>query len=162
MKAEKRNLKKWLIGVAVVLGPLLVFSVLCVCEAFRYPRIARSGYLRHPLLLAAATWSRVFPGEGVSKETVLAHAAGVYPDADLDACRVYLSDEPRNDKCIRDRVFGMMSKRGVETEERLFWIVSAAPRSAAEENDWLVYEYRTGKLVDSSRGLQEQGRNPTR
>ena len=146
MKTEKRNLKKWVIGVAVALGPLLVLSVLCICEAFRYPRIVRSGYLRHPSLLIQATFGRLFPGDGVAKADVLQEARKIRPGEDLQAFLAYLSDGPSNDKSIRDRMFGVMWQRVADTDKTLFWVVSPVDSSRGD-HDWLVYEYETGRLV---------------
>ena len=125
----------------------VLLVALCVSEVIRYPRIARSAYLRHPLLLIAAGWSRLLPGSGATEAVVLANAGRVYPGAKLYAYRFYLSDRPRDDRSIRDRVFSLIRKGIPQTDERVFWIVSASTKFSTVHDDWLVYEFRTGKLV---------------
>jgi hypothetical protein len=138
--------KALLIGVVVV---ALLLSAMCVIEAFRYPRIARSAYLRYPHLLVAATWSHVFPGSGMQEETILLDAAQLYPGVRLHTDRFYLSDRPKGDRNIRERVFSLIRKQIPQTNDRIFWIVSGSPDFTLVNDDWLVYEYRTGKRIGS-------------
>jgi len=134
------------LAIAVAAAAVLLGG-LCLSEVVRYPRIARSAYLRHPLLLVAAGWSRLFPGSVTAEAVVLADAARVYPGATLYAYRFYLSDRPRDDRNIRDRIFSLIRKSTPRTDERIFWIVSASAKFGVVQDDWLVYEYKTGRLV---------------
>lgn len=142
------------LAIAVATAALLL-GVLCLSEVVRYPRIARSAYMRHPLLLLAAGWSRFFPGSGTPETVVLADAARVYPGTRLHTYRFYLSDQPRDDRSIRDRVFSLIRKSTPRTDERIFWIVSASLKFNVVQDDWLVYEYRTGSLVGGPAGSSE-------
>jgi hypothetical protein len=47
--------RTWRIAIAVTTAAVLL-GTLCLSEVVRYPRIARSAYVRHPLLLIAAGW----------------------------------------------------------------------------------------------------------
>jgi hypothetical protein len=49
----------------------------------------------------------------------------------------------------------MHRKLYASTDEELFWIVSPCRSSSAIHDDWIVFEYRTGKVV-SSRALEAE------
>ena len=141
-----KSRKKMTVLRAVLLAcvvPLLLSGV-CIVEALRYPRIARSAYLASPWLLVRATCSRVGARGGVAREEVLGQARKTCPGVRLSASVYCLSNEPKDDKCIRDRVFGLIAQRWSPTDEELFWVVR---RSGGTVRDWMVYEYRTGRLV---------------
>ena len=113
-------------------------------EANRYPRIVRSGYFRHPYLLLLASFARIYPGKGVSKEEILASAKLIYPDSNLYSERIYLSDKPTNDRSLRERYFSTACKTQVLTDEKIFYVVY---KVNGYNDGILLYEYRTGKLV---------------
>jgi hypothetical protein len=68
---EMTTRRTMILAIAVATTAVLLGG-LCLSEVVRYPRIARSAYLRHPLLLVAAGWSRLFPGSGAAETVVLA------------------------------------------------------------------------------------------
>jgi len=135
--------KSWRIagGVAVL---VLSLPAICLLDALRYPRIVRSAYLRHPAWLAKATWRRATASGGVSSRTVLAQARQTYPNSKLRSALLHLWNGPDDDKSVRDRLFGLVAKGWMETDEELFWVVS---KTGGTMDDWLVYEYGSGKLV---------------
>jgi len=136
--------------IAVRVIVVLIFSlpalivITCLIDSFNYPRIARSAYWRHPDLLVRATGRRLFPEKGVCAEIIAKDAAQHFNTNLYDISLLYLADSPENDTTIRDRTFATLSKFRTSTREKLFWIVE--PRNSPNDEP-LVYEYRTGKLV---------------
>jgi hypothetical protein len=133
--------------VIVVLTVALSLAVVCFVDSLRYPRIARSAYWRHPHLLVRATSARLFPGKGVSKEAVVGHARRLGRIDDVDARLVYLSNRPTDDKTIKARVLGLIAKGWTPSKEQLFWLVTPYRNGRSINDDRLVYEYRTGRLI---------------
>jgi len=131
----------------VVLAVPLLLAVVCFVDSLRYPRIARSAYWRHPNLLVRATAVRLFPGKGVSKKAVVAHAGQLGYTDDLSVHLLYLPDLPVDDKTVKKRVFGLIRKERTYSKERLFWIVTPHSQGCIINDDTLAYEYRTGRLV---------------
>ena len=131
-------------AVVVIFMILLLLPTMCFIDSFRYPRIARSAYWRRPTLLAKATITCLFPRKGISRKSVMAHAKQLRGKGDLNIRLLYLPPLPGNDKTIQARVFHLIAKRFIRSEENLFWIVS--PQDCPND-DTLVYEYRTGRLV---------------
>ena len=143
-KIQFKIARRWLaLGLLVFLLPALI----CFAESLRYPRIARSAYWRCPLLLAKATVARLCANGGVASRTVIADAERLGYRDGLSVRLQYLPDVPRNDKTIRDRVFAMIGKWRAVTNERLFWVVTPGSGGSIINDDTLVYEYKTGRLV---------------
>lgn len=146
---KRKYIKK---AMLIVLVALLLFPPLCLIHSFRYPRIARSGYWHHPILLAKATIRCAFPGRGVSKTEVLTNARQIGGIDGFNINLLYLPDKPENDsskngKSMRNRVFGMIAKGWLETEEKLFWLASPKVHPQDGHGYTYVYEYKTGRLV---------------
>jgi hypothetical protein len=100
--------------------------------------------------LIRATAARLFPGKGVSSNAVMAHARGLGRTDGLGIRLLYLPDLPADDKTIKARTFGIIEKAWAQSEEELFWIVTPHRNGRAVNDDILVYEYRTGRLVCAS------------
>jgi len=133
--------------VFAVLAVPLLFPAVCFVDSLRYPRIARSAYWHHPNLLVRATAARLFPGKGVSKKAVIAHARQLGRMDNLNVRLLYLPDLPAYDKTIKARTFHMIVKRWGSSKEKLFWVVTPRRDCRNINDDKLAYEYRTGRLV---------------
>ena len=131
---------------ALLAVPLLLASV-CFVDSLRYPRIARSAYWHHPNLLLRATSARLFPGKGIPKNAITAHARQLGRADDLNVKLLYLPDLPVYDKTIKARTFNMIVKRWGTSNEKLFWVVTPHRNGRNINDDKLAYEYRTGRLV---------------
>jgi len=142
------KIKRWQVVVGVLGAAVLLVGV-CFVDSLRYPRIARSAYWRHPHLLVRATAARMFPGKGVSKKAVVAHASQLGYRNNLHVCLLYLPDSPTDDKTIRDRVFSLVGKRCPDSKEKLFWVVTPNYRGRIINDHMLAHEYRTGRLVSA-------------
>ena len=141
-KQTKVKLAATLLAIAVLFVPVL-FSL----DSLRYPRIARSAYWRHPKLLVKATLSCLFPPKGIPKGVVAAHARQLGHCGAMDVRLLYLPNLPKHDKTIKARVFGLIAKGSVRSKEQLFWVVNKRSLVCKLDDDTLVYEYRTGRLV---------------
>ena len=97
--------KKYKLIILTLAISLIVFAILCLFEAKHYPRIARSAYIRYPHLLVKATYKRICPGKGVSLKNIIHQANQIYPEKELNAFRLYLSDKPDNDRSIEKEFF---------------------------------------------------------
>ncbi len=133
--------------IVFVLSVPVLIATTCFIDSFNYPRIARSAYWRRPGLLIRATYHRLFPGKGVSAQVIAKHAEQFTKTSNLNINLLYLPDRPANDKTIKARVFCLIAKSYLSTNEDLFWL--AVPRRLGRKNidETVVYEYRTGKLI---------------
>jgi hypothetical protein len=146
----KKKKVKIILSMAMVV--LVSFMSLCLIHSFRYPPIARSGYWHHPILLAKATIRCAFPGRGVSKTEVLTNARQIGGIDGFNINLLYLPDKPKEDnskdiKSMRNRVFSILAKGWLETEENLFWMASPKVHPQDGNGYTYVYEYKTGRLV---------------
>ncbi|MHC4648769.1 MAG: hypothetical protein ACYTBJ_25205 [Planctomycetota bacterium] len=132
---------------AAAASVVLLLAVGLFLDALRYPRIARSAYLRHPYLLAKATVGCLFPGKGVRRKEIAAHATELRPKDRLSIRLLYLPDLPAGDKSIKGRTLGTMQKTWAASDEELFWLVTPFRNGCVIGDDRLVYEYRTGRLI---------------
>jgi len=67
---------------------------------------------------------------------------------DVTARLLYLPDLPKGDKTIKERVFGLMTKTKVTSEEKLFWFVYPDGEPGGILGDkTAVFAYRTGVVV---------------
>lgn len=133
--------------VLVLLAVPVFLAAVCLLDSLRYPRIARSAYWRRPILLVRATLARLFPGKGVPKRTVLAHARQMGRRGDLGVRLLYLPDLPTDDKTIKARVFHLIAKSWGHSKEQLFWVVTPKRPGGRINDGSLAYEYRAGRLV---------------
>jgi hypothetical protein len=134
-------------AVIVVLATVLLLALMCGVESLRYPRIARSAYWRHPHLLVRATAARLLARKGVSRAAVATHAKQLGRSDELNIRLLYLPDLPAKDKTIKARTLHLIEKGWGTSAETLFWMVTPHSNGRIINDDTLVYEYRTGRLV---------------
>ena len=120
---------------------LLLFLVYGFISSFRYPQIVRSAYWRYPFMMYKDALITLFPGKGIDKQTAINIASNYIPNqSKLDANVLYLPKYPKNDKSIQDRYFGLLSKGGINTNQELFWVITASDIT-------VILEYNTGKYI---------------
>jgi hypothetical protein len=137
----KRPIRK----ISIVICLCVLFMFFIFIDSLRYPHIARSAYWLSPVLLTKATITCLFPGKGVASKTIRADAKKITGKDSFNISLLYLPALPRNDKTIQARVFTLIAKTYIETNESLFWVVT--PINNRNIDDTLIYEYKTGRLV---------------
>ena len=128
---------------------VFVLAAICFFDSLRYPRIVRSAYWRHPLLLVRATAAFICARNGIGREQIRKQASWSGCTEQLRIQLLYLPEAPDDDKTIRDRLFGLIVKISRKTDEELFWLVTPLRNGSEIADERLVFEYRTGRLVCS-------------